>query len=51
MGEISDPAYPDERLMVCRNPLLAEQRARKRKELLDATEREVGPDPPMRSSA
>lgn len=36
--EISDPAYPGERLVVCRNPLLADERARKRDELLDATE-------------
>jgi len=38
LAEISDPEYPDERLVVCRNPLLAEERARKRAELLDATE-------------
>jgi hypothetical protein len=37
LAEITDPAYPGERLMVCKNPLLAEQRARKRRELLDAT--------------
>ena len=36
--EIRSDAYPGERLMVCRNPLLAEQRARKRDELLQATE-------------
>ena len=30
--------YPDERLVVCRNPLLAEERARKRRELLAVTE-------------
>lgn len=36
--EITSDAYPGERLMVCRNPLLAEDRARKRAELLDATE-------------
>jgi hypothetical protein len=36
--EIGDePHYPGERLVVCRNPLLAEERARKRGELLDAT--------------
>jgi hypothetical protein len=39
LAEISDPGYPGERLVACRNPLLAEQRARKRKELLAATER------------
>ncbi len=38
LAEISDPAYPGERLVVCRNPLLAEDRARTRTELLDATE-------------
>ena len=36
--EITSDAYPGERLMVCRNPLLAEDRARKRAELLEATE-------------
>ena len=36
--EITSDAYPGERLMVCRNPLLAEDRARKRQELLEATE-------------
>ena len=36
--EITSDAYPGERLMVCRNPLLAEERARKRQELLEATE-------------
>jgi len=38
LAEITDPRYPDERLVVCRNPLLAEERARKRSELLAATE-------------
>ena len=41
LAEISDPAYPGERLVVCKNPLLAQERARKRGELLDATEREL----------
>jgi hypothetical protein len=41
LAEITDPAYPDERLVVCRNPLLAEERARKREELLQATEKEL----------
>ena len=36
--EIRSEEYPGERLMVCRNPLLAEQRKRKREELLQATE-------------
>ena len=41
LAEISDPAFPGERLVVCKNPLLAEQRGRKRRELLAATEREL----------
>ena len=36
--EIRSGDFPGERLMVCRNPLLAERRARKREELLRATE-------------
>jgi len=38
LGEITDPHYPGERLIVCRNPLLAEERARTRLALLDATD-------------
>ena len=39
MAEITcEDLFPGERLMVCRNPLLAEERARKREELLQATE-------------
>jgi transposase len=41
LAEISSPDYPGERLIVCRNPLLAEERTRKRNELLDATEQEL----------
>lgn len=41
LAEIHDPDRPDERLVVCRNPLLAEERARKREEMLQATEREL----------
>ena len=41
MAEISSPDYPDERLIVCRNPLLATERAMKREELLAATERNL----------
>jgi transposase len=37
--EIQSPEYPGERLMVCYNPLLAEERKRKREELLAATEK------------
>jgi hypothetical protein len=39
MAEIHSPDYPGERLIVCRNPLLAAERARKREELLRATEK------------
>jgi hypothetical protein len=39
LGEITSPDYPGERLIVCRNPLVAAERARKREDLLAATER------------
>ena len=39
LAELTDPAYPGERLIACRNPLMAAERARKRNELLAATER------------
>jgi hypothetical protein len=38
LAEIRHPDYPGERLIACRNPLLAAERARKREELLVATE-------------
>src|SRR3972149_1302977 len=41
LAEITHPDYPGERLIVCMNPLLAEERARKRGELLEATAREL----------
>jgi transposase len=42
LGEITDPEnFPGERLIVCRNPLVGAQRARKRSELLDATDAEL----------
>lgn len=41
--EIAHPDYPGERLIACRNPLLAEQRARKRTALLAATEKLLEP--------
>lgn len=41
LAEISHPDYPDERLIACRNPALAGERARKRTELLTATEDEL----------
>jgi hypothetical protein len=39
--ECTDPTYPQERLIACRNPVLAAERARKREALLQATEREL----------
>ena len=39
LASITHPDYPDERLIVCRNPLLADERARKREVLLVATEK------------
>jgi hypothetical protein len=41
MAEITSPDYPGERLVVCKNPLLAEERARKRAELLAGTENDL----------
>ena len=40
--EFSDPQYPNERLIACRNPQLAQLRAYKRQQLLRATEKELG---------
>ncbi len=39
LAEISSPEFAGERLIACHNPLLAEERARKREELLKATEK------------
>jgi hypothetical protein len=41
LAEIQHPAYPGERWIACRNPLLAEERKRKREELLSATEKRL----------
>jgi hypothetical protein len=42
LAQITDQdEYPGERLIVCRNPLVAAERARKREDLLQATEREL----------
>jgi transposase len=38
LAEIESPDYPGERLVVCRNPLVAAERTRKRERLLQATE-------------
>lgn len=40
-AEIQSSEYPDERLIVCRNPFLAEERAQTREALLQATEHEL----------
>lgn len=41
LAEIQHPAYPGERLIACRNPLLADERKRKREELLTTTEKQL----------
>lgn len=41
LAEVTSADYPDERLIVCRNPLLAEERTRKRKVLLAAAEKKL----------
>ena len=41
LAEFHSPDYPGERLIACRNPLLAEERARKREELLQETEKDL----------
>ena len=41
LAEIQSPDYPGERLMICHNPLLEEERGRKRRELLEATEKNL----------
>ncbi|MGH3516523.1 MAG: IS1634 family transposase [Haloechinothrix sp.] len=43
LAEITHPDYPGERLIACRNPLLATERARKRQDLLQATEKLLAP--------
>ena len=42
MASITSPDFPGERLVVCRNPDLAAERARTREDLLAATERDLG---------
>jgi hypothetical protein len=42
-AEITCPDYPGERLVACRNPVLAAERTRKREELLAATEKLLAP--------
>jgi Transposase DDE domain len=43
LAEIDSADYPGERLVVCRNPLVAAERARKRDDLLQATEAVLAP--------
>jgi len=43
LAEITSPDFPGERLVCCRNPVLAEERARKREDLLQATETALAP--------
>ena len=43
LAEIAHPDYPNERLIACRNPHLATERARKRDALLTATEHALAP--------
>ena len=43
LAEITSPDFPGERLVACRNPVLAADRARTRDELLAATEKLLGP--------
>jgi hypothetical protein len=43
LAEITSPDYPGERLIACRNPVLAADRARKREDLLAATEKLLAP--------
>jgi transposase len=57
LAEIAHPDYPGERLVVCRNPLLAAERARKREEIMTAAEKKLAalaaatrrPQRPLRS--
>jgi transposase len=43
LAEITSADFPGERLVVCRNPQLAEERSRKREELLQATQKQLEP--------
>jgi hypothetical protein len=43
LAEITSPDFPGERLIACRNPVLAADRARKRQDLLAATEKVLAP--------
>ena len=41
LAEIASELYPNERLIVCRNPAVAAERARKRESMLEATETQL----------
>ena len=41
LAEVTHPDYPGERLVCCRNPALAQERVRKRSELLAATDTDL----------
>jgi hypothetical protein len=43
LAEITSPDFPGERLVACRNPVLAADRARTREDLLQATEKLLAP--------
>jgi hypothetical protein len=43
LAEITSPDFPGERLVACHNPVLAAERARKREDLLQATEKLLDP--------
>ena len=43
LAEITRPDFPGERLICCRDSVLAEERARKREDLLAATEKLLAP--------
>jgi hypothetical protein len=43
LAEITSPDFPGERLVACRDPVLAAERARKREDLLRATEKLLAP--------
>ena len=46
LAEITSPQFPGERLIACRNPVLAADRARTREDLLAATEKLLAPSSP-----
>jgi transposase len=59
LAEITSPEFPGERLVACHNPVLAEQRRRKREDLLAATQADLEmlaksvarqADPPLRAA-